>query len=52
MPFLTIGTQGHESKATSVADFADEKETGKGIENGKKSESLVVQDNNASAKEE
>lgn len=52
MPFLTIGTQGHESKATSVADFADEKETGKGIEDGKNSESLVVQDNHASAKKE
>jgi hypothetical protein len=52
VPFLTIGKQGHVSKTTSVADFADEKETGKGIEGGKNSENLVVQDNQASAKEE
>lgn len=25
VPFLTIGTQGHESKASSVTDFADVK---------------------------
>lgn len=52
MPFLTIGTQGQESKASSVADLAVEKEKGKGDEDGKKSESLAVQDTQASAKEE
>jgi hypothetical protein len=52
VPFLTIGTQGQESKASSVADFVVEKKKGKGNEDGKRLESLVVQDTHASAKEE
>lgn len=51
MPFLTIGTQGQESKASSVADFAGEKEKEKGNKDGKKLENLVVQDTHATAKE-
>ncbi len=52
MPFLTIGTQGQESKASSVADFVVEKKKGKSNEDGKRLESLVVQDTHASVKEE
>jgi hypothetical protein len=52
VPFLTIGTQGQESKASSVADFANEQGKGKGIEDGKKLESPVVQDTDTGTKEE
>jgi hypothetical protein len=52
VPFLTIGTQGQESKASSVADFVVEKKKGKSNEDGKRLESLVVQDTHASVKEE
>ncbi len=52
VPFLTIGTQGQESKASSVADLADEKEQGKGNEDGKKLESLAVQHTHTGTKAE
>jgi hypothetical protein len=41
VPFLTIGTQGQESKASSVTNFVDEKSVNN--ENGKKPEDLAVQ---------
>jgi hypothetical protein len=43
---------GAGEQASSVADLAAEKEKGKGDEDGKKSESLAVEDTHASAKEE
>jgi hypothetical protein len=41
VPFLTIGTQGQESKASSVTNFVDEKSVN--YENGMKPEDLAVQ---------
>lgn len=49
VPFLTIGTQGHENKAWSVTEFVGEK--GIGNENGKKFEGPVMQDIQAGEKE-
>ena len=48
MPFLTIGTQGQESKASSVVDFVDEKIK----DDVNEPDALVVQDVQPVKKEE
>jgi hypothetical protein len=48
VPFLTIGTQGHESKTSSVANFADEKET----EEVKKARNVISKDLGTGEKED
>lgn len=50
VPFLTIGTQGQESKATSVVEFVDEKDARK--EGTLEPDALVVQDVRHVVKEE
>jgi hypothetical protein len=50
VPFLTIGTQGHESKASSVKDFVDEKRISGEDRNAP--EGIVVHDVIAEKKEE
>ena len=50
VPFLTIGTQGQESKASSVVDFVDEKDVHK--DGVIEPPSLVIQDVRHIAKDE
>jgi hypothetical protein len=50
VPFLTIGTQGNKSKASSVTKVEDEKLAGN--EDGKEPNGLVAQDVPAGVKEE